>query len=137
LVSYMALQPSFAPIVCDLQMLCTIVTSSTKAIKSLRCSYSTCIFIKHVPKKVLYVIMHVSPFVFFPIKEIRTPWGKQMLHLNCWTPSQLEKSPLFTTQKAHGTYLQLSLQQHGAILRSKYHRKQQRKMFPKSRCCEP
>jgi hypothetical protein len=25
----------------------------------------------------------------------------------------------------------------GAILRSKYHRKQQRKMFLKSRCCEP
>jgi hypothetical protein len=33
-------------------------------------------------------------------------------------------------------YMQ-SLQQHGAILRSKYHRKQQRKMFPKSRCYEP
>ncbi len=30
-----------------------------------------------------------------------------------------------------------SLQQHGAILRSKYHRKQQRKKFPKARCCEP
>jgi hypothetical protein len=30
-----------------------------------------------------------------------------------------------------------SLQQQGAILRSKYHRKQQRKMFSKSRCCEP
>jgi hypothetical protein len=30
-----------------------------------------------------------------------------------------------------------TLQQQGAILRSKYHRKQQRKMFPKSRCCEP
>jgi hypothetical protein len=30
-----------------------------------------------------------------------------------------------------------SLQQHGAILRFEYHRKQQRKKFPKARCCEP
>jgi hypothetical protein len=29
------------------------------------------------------------------------------------------------------------LQQHGAILRSEYHRKQQRKKFPKARCCKP
>ena len=32
---------------------------------------------------------------------------------------------------------QESLLHIGAILRSKYHRKQQRKMFLKSRCCEP
>jgi hypothetical protein len=31
----------------------------------------------------------------------------------------------------------VSLQQQGAILRSKYHRKQQIKKFPKARCCEP
>jgi hypothetical protein len=31
----------------------------------------------------------------------------------------------------------VTLQQQGAILRSKYHRKQQRKKFPKARCCEP
>jgi len=30
-----------------------------------------------------------------------------------------------------------ALQQQGAILRSKYHRKQQTKKFPKTRCCEP
>jgi hypothetical protein len=30
-----------------------------------------------------------------------------------------------------------TLQQHGAILRFEYHRKQQRKKFPKARCCEP
>jgi hypothetical protein len=30
-----------------------------------------------------------------------------------------------------------ALQQQGAILRSEYHRKQQRKKFPKARCCEP
>ncbi len=30
-----------------------------------------------------------------------------------------------------------SLQQQGAILRSEYHRKQQRNFFPKARCCEP
>jgi hypothetical protein len=32
---------------------------------------------------------------------------------------------------------QETLQQQGAILRSKYHRKQQKKMFPKSLYCEP
>jgi hypothetical protein len=30
-----------------------------------------------------------------------------------------------------------TLQQKGAILRFEYHRKQQRKKFPKARCCEP
>jgi hypothetical protein len=30
-----------------------------------------------------------------------------------------------------------TLQQQGAILRFEYHRKQQRKKFPKARCCEP
>ncbi len=33
--------------------------------------------------------------------------------------------------------IEFSLQQHGAILRSEYHRKQQRKKFPKTRCCKP
>jgi hypothetical protein len=44
-----------------------------------------------------------------------------------------------TCEKSHGNgdFCAKSLQQHGAILRSKYHRKQQRKMFLKSRCCEP
>ncbi len=36
----------------------------------------------------------------------------------------------------HGTKLD-SLQQQGAIFRSKYRRKQQRKKFPKTCCCEP
>jgi hypothetical protein len=39
-------------------------------------------------------------FIFFPIKDMGIIWGKQMLHLNCF--SQLGKSPLFTTKKAHG-----------------------------------
>ncbi len=33
--------------------------------------------------------------------------------------------------------LKVTLQQQGAILQSEYHRKQQRKKFPKARCCEP
>jgi hypothetical protein len=36
-----------------------------------------------------------------------------------------------------GASWNLALQQHGAILRFEYHRKQQRKKFPKACCCEP
>jgi hypothetical protein len=46
--------------------------------------------------------------------------------------SQVQQVFMLMTDTTHG-----ALQQHGAILRSEYHRKQQRKKFPKARCCEP
>jgi hypothetical protein len=50
---------------------------------------------------------------------------RYIISINAW----------ITSSSAHRIHH--SLQQQGAILRSKYHRKQQRKMFSKSRCCEP
>jgi hypothetical protein len=46
-------------------------------------------------------------------------------------------SIIYKPKHSHSIANALSLQQRGAILRSKYHHKQQRKMFAKSRCCEP
>ncbi len=68
--------------ICDPKTMCTTATSSTKAIKSPRCSYSTCLFIAPTKNKVLYAIMPFFPFVLFLIKNHVSTWGKQMLHLN-------------------------------------------------------
>jgi hypothetical protein len=46
------------------------------------------------------------------------------------TSGQVEKKMIFLFKDD-------ALQQQGAILRSTYHRKQQRKKFPKTRICEP
>ncbi len=71
---------------------------------------------KTYPKRLLVCNNPFSPFVFFSTKVGWITCGKQVLHYNCWTSSQFGMSTLFTTRKAHGTYLQLWIVQNLACL---------------------
>ncbi len=84
LAGWITLEPS-SPTICDLEMLFSTTTFSTYEVRSSRCSYSTCNFIRLLPKKVLYAMIPLFPFIFFSIKVKGTMWGKQMLHFNCCT----------------------------------------------------
>jgi hypothetical protein len=82
LASYMALQPSLAPIVCDLQMLCTIIFFN-KGNQKLKMFIFNMYFHKTCPKKGVVCNNARFPFCFLPNQRHKNTMGKQMLHLNC------------------------------------------------------
>ncbi len=67
LVGWIALVP-WSPTICDLEMLFVALTFSIYEVKSSRCSDSTCLFMELDPKKVLYEMIPLFPFVFVLIK---------------------------------------------------------------------